>query len=149
MNITRNDKGFTLVEALVALMILTIGILTLITMQTTSIKGNAKARNLTTAATWNQDKIESLLGCLRGSVSPPYNCNTVDCTRCHQNGICQDIEGTEQSPDGFYTITWSFGDDILVEDPVQALREVTVTVDRSDFGAQRSVSFNYYRHYKQ
>jgi len=130
MNITRNDKGFTLVEALIASLILTIGILTLITMQTTSIKGNAKARNLTTAATWGQDKIEQLFAMDYDSI----------------------VDGSETSPDGHYTISWTKDDSILnrvPEDPAppnyRPLMQLTVTIVRNDFGAQRTVAFNYYR----
>lgn len=128
MNITKNDKGFTLVESLIALFILTIGILTLITLQTSSIKGNAKARNLTTAATWGQDRIETLFGMDFGDVA----------------------DGTETSPDGHYTISWTVDDSILDtipedEDGDRPLKKITITIGRNDFGEQRTVTFNYYR----
>ena len=61
MKIANNQKGFTLIEAMVALSILTIGILTLYTMQTTALKGNATANGLTTASTWATNRIEQIL----------------------------------------------------------------------------------------
>jgi type IV pilus assembly protein PilV len=45
------QKGFTLIEALVAMVVLTIGILSLYTMQVSAINGNATANHLTVATT--------------------------------------------------------------------------------------------------
>ncbi|MDW7773827.1 MAG: type IV pilus modification protein PilV [Desulfobulbaceae bacterium] len=118
-----NQEGFTLIEALIAMVVLTIGILTLITMQTTSIKGNAKARNLTTASAWGQDRIERLFAMDYDDVA----------------------DGTATSPDGHYTISWTVADDILASVPDQPLKQITVSIVRNDFGAQRTVDFNYYR----
>jgi len=61
MKIANNQKGFTLIEAMVAIVILTIGIISLYTMQTTALKGNATANGLTTASTWSGDRIEQIL----------------------------------------------------------------------------------------
>jgi type IV pilus modification protein PilV len=118
-----NNSGFTLVEALAAMFILTIGILTLITMQTMSVKGNAKARNLTVASTWGQDRIEKIFVAEFDDV----------------------VDGSDTSPDGHYTISWTVDDNILTSVPDLPLKQVTVTIDRKDFGADRRVSFNYYR----
>lgn len=56
--ITVNNRGFTLIEALVALGILTIGVLTVYTMQTGSVRGNLRARQISTASAWAMDKME-------------------------------------------------------------------------------------------
>jgi prepilin-type N-terminal cleavage/methylation domain-containing protein len=57
-NILTASRGFTLIEALVALAVLTIGILTMYTMQTGSIRGNYRAARITTAASWAADRME-------------------------------------------------------------------------------------------
>jgi type IV pilus modification protein PilV len=62
MNSLVNQKGFTLIEVLVAMVILTIGILSLYMMQISAIKTNSHASHLTTAATWNTDQIEQFVG---------------------------------------------------------------------------------------
>lgn len=62
MNPLSKQKGFTLIEVLVAMVILTIGILTLFSMQISAIRGNSHASHLTTAATWNADQIEKFVG---------------------------------------------------------------------------------------
>lgn len=49
MRIPGNEKGFTLVEALVATMVLAIGILSLMTMQSRAVSANASAFSRTSA----------------------------------------------------------------------------------------------------
>ena len=56
-----DEKGFTLIEALVATVILAIGILSLFTMTITTIRGNAKAQALTEATTVLTDQKEQLM----------------------------------------------------------------------------------------
>lgn len=56
--ITSNNRGFTLIEAVISLGVLSIGILALFAMQTLSIRGNASASRITTLATWGSDEIE-------------------------------------------------------------------------------------------
>lgn len=53
-------SGFTLIESLVALGVLTIGILTMYTMQTGSVRGNFRASRISTASTWAMDRIEKI-----------------------------------------------------------------------------------------
>lgn len=53
-----NNRGFTLIEAVISLGVLSIGILALFAMQTLSIRGNANASRITTLATWGSDEIE-------------------------------------------------------------------------------------------
>lgn len=118
-----NNQGFTLVEALAALFILSIGILTLISMQTTSVKGNAKARNITTAANWGQDRIEQLFA----------------------EDFDDVTNGSDTSPDGHYDISWTVDDNILTKLPDPSLKKIKVTIVRSDFGANRTIDFNYYK----
>ncbi|MDA3832849.1 MAG: prepilin-type N-terminal cleavage/methylation domain-containing protein [Spirochaetales bacterium] len=62
MNIlTKNQNGFTLVELLIALVIFTVGILGVATMQITSIQGNSKGRQISEATNVGADRIERLL----------------------------------------------------------------------------------------
>jgi prepilin-type N-terminal cleavage/methylation domain-containing protein len=59
--ILKTNKGFTLIEAVISLGVLSIGILALFAMQTLSIRGNANANRVTTLATWGGDEIENKL----------------------------------------------------------------------------------------
>jgi Tfp pilus assembly protein PilV len=60
-NIFYNINGFTLVEAVIALGVLSIGILAMFSMQTMGIRGNSSANRITTETTWGADRIEQLI----------------------------------------------------------------------------------------
>ena len=55
-----NQKGFTLIEVLIGLVILAIGLLGIASMQISSVKGNIFSSNMTQAANLVQDKLEYL-----------------------------------------------------------------------------------------
>ena len=61
MKILNNQTGFTLIELLIALVIFAVGILGLATMQTTSIQGNGKSRQISEASNVAADRIERIL----------------------------------------------------------------------------------------
>lgn len=60
MNEFSNDKGFTLIEVMIAIFILVVGLLGVAGVATTVINGNAFSREITTATTLAQDKMEEL-----------------------------------------------------------------------------------------
>jgi prepilin-type N-terminal cleavage/methylation domain-containing protein len=60
MNIWKQERGFTLVEILVALVILSIALLALAGLMATTIRNNAAGGHLTEAATIAQDTLERL-----------------------------------------------------------------------------------------
>jgi len=91
MKTLRSNSGFTLIEALVAMVVLTIGILSLYSMQIKSIQGNSKANRFTTASTWNADQMEKIVGM-------DYNDATLKDT--NQNGTNQDADGDGVDDDG-------------------------------------------------
>ena len=53
------QEGFTLLEAMIALMVLTIGVLGMMSMQTTAIRGNARGSLMTVASNVAAKKIEA------------------------------------------------------------------------------------------
>jgi type IV pilus modification protein PilV len=55
-----NNKGFTLIEVLVGLVILAIGLLAIASMQVTSVRGNFFSNYLTHASYAGQDRMEFL-----------------------------------------------------------------------------------------
>jgi prepilin-type N-terminal cleavage/methylation domain-containing protein len=57
----RNDKGYTLIEMLIAIAILSVGLLAVATMQISSIRVNDTARKMTRRATVAQDRLEYLM----------------------------------------------------------------------------------------
>jgi type II secretory pathway pseudopilin PulG len=54
------QQGFTLIEAVIAMMVTIVGLVSLAGMFTIAMKTNASSRNFTTATTFAQDKIEQL-----------------------------------------------------------------------------------------
>jgi type II secretory pathway pseudopilin PulG len=61
MTILKNSEGFTLIEALIATLILSVGLLALGGMQMSSVKGNTTANKLTIASTSANSGYELLL----------------------------------------------------------------------------------------
>ena len=56
----KKQKGFTLIEVLISLIIFAVGLLAIAGMQITSIKGNHFSSNVTQAAVLAQNKLEYL-----------------------------------------------------------------------------------------
>jgi prepilin-type N-terminal cleavage/methylation domain-containing protein len=60
MKIFKNDKGFTLVEVLAGMLILSLGLLLLLPMMVVSMQGNDLAKGFTEASMLIKDKMEEL-----------------------------------------------------------------------------------------
>jgi len=60
MSMNLKEKGFTLLELMIAMVVLGIGILALIQMQVAAMSGNSSANQMTIATTLAQDQIERL-----------------------------------------------------------------------------------------
>jgi type II secretory pathway pseudopilin PulG len=56
----KNSAGFTLIEAVIAMMVTTVGLVSIAGMFSLAMKTNASSRNFTTATTLAQDKLEQL-----------------------------------------------------------------------------------------
>ncbi len=54
------QDGFTLIEAVIALIVLSVGVLSLQRMQLTTIRGNGDAQSITAASTLAADRVEKL-----------------------------------------------------------------------------------------
>jgi len=62
MSMNLKEKGFSLIELMIAMIVLGIGILALIEMQVAAMSGNSSANQMTIATTLAQDQIERLKG---------------------------------------------------------------------------------------
>ena len=142
-----DDDGFTLIEALMALAILTIGILALYSLQTVVIKGNATAIGLTTASTWAADRVEQLLALDYDDVD--LQDDGVDGAAGLGNATDTTADGNAVSPDGKYTIFWNVADfmtPIPGAPTISYVKAIRVIVQRNDFGTNKQVVLNYYKH---
>jgi type II secretory pathway pseudopilin PulG len=56
----QNEAGFTMIEAVIAMLVTVVGLVSVAGMFTLAMKTNASSRNFTTATTFAQDKLEQL-----------------------------------------------------------------------------------------
>ena len=142
-----SEKGFTLLEVIIAISILTIGLLAVASMQVSAIKGNTLAFGVTEATSWAGDQIEKL-------IVLPYD---------HANLVDTDGDGTDEDPDGDgidndggnfglehatattadhhltwgkHTVYWN----IAVDADAGETKTVSVIVTWTDHGIQKNVS---------
>jgi len=108
---TTANKGFTLIEVLVALFILATGILGAVAMQTTAKKGSFDAMQRSMASAMAQDIIERMRGndsstlalyaaqspYGSGKISSPPTCNSGAVTCLPGQMVTHDLYGWEQS----------------------------------------------------
>ncbi len=144
-----SDNGFTLIEALIAMAVLTVGILTLYTMQMTAITGNATASRLTRASTVAADSYERLL-------QVPYNDPII------MNATTNPHDHTQFTgftlPAGVNFVNWNVtewtnadntdndGDGETDEGDETGIKLVTLTVNYNDRGPAKTLTVNFYKH---
>lgn len=156
-----NESGFTLLEVVIAMMVLSIGIFSLYSMHVTSITTNHMANNLTEATSWANSQIETLL-------SRPYDCTPFE-QGCHDlddvngDGTNQDsdndgvddtgvdrnfglnnataatADNSRTSANGLYTMMWN----VAVDTPLPDMKTIRVIVNRRDNGVLKSVPMTY------
>ncbi len=126
-----NNRGFSLLEVVVALGIFSIGILAIAGLQITATSGNAKARFSTEAATLAQDVVERLLAIdyVRDSVPLRSEFNTAS------NGT-----RSYQDPSGRYTIDWTVSG---ADTPIDRAITINVTVRWWAYGIPRRYNLNF------
>jgi len=115
-----NKKGFTLIEAIIAILIFSIGIIAVNAMQNSAIMGNLAARQISEASKYAADQLETLMNVSYASI--------VDTDGDGINGIddktVSTADGNTVSPDGLYNIYWN----IVENYPVQDAKMIRVIV---------------------
>lgn len=141
-----NKQGFTLIEVLVAIVILGVGLLTLMTMQVTGIKGNATAERITLASDWGVDQIEQLFA-LDYDHDDLRDDNSITNASINPDGAAgldsatdaDNPDGKRVSPDGLYTVYWNVAEDQVMPNT----KSLRVIVLRTVGGSTKSVTMNY------
>lgn len=156
---TTNEKGFTLIEALVALVVLTIGILTLFTMQAGSVRSNFRASQITIASAWAAELMEE------------FNTLAYDDDRLQDanndslgqdgdaNGIDDDDEGNRVDDIGNFGLDQNEAEtadfilkeypgmtmyyNVAIDQPVEKMKTIRVLIVRES--DQQQLVFEYYK----
>ena len=94
------DAGFTLIEILIAMFILSFGLLSLASMQIVAIRVNTASSSLTSGSTLVQDKIEALMALQfdNADLADPTPVGTFQCY-------------PEPAPPKGYSLTWCVDND--------------------------------------
>jgi prepilin-type N-terminal cleavage/methylation domain-containing protein len=116
------ERGFTLVEIMVAICVFSIGMLAVASMQVSGTNGTANAKWHTGATAWASDQTEKI-------ISLPYD--HPDLTDGAHAGVTEDQ----------YAISWDVQDDALVDNT----KTITVTVAWDGIWLDRTISFVYYK----
>lgn len=155
------SEGFALIEVMCAMVVLTIGILSLYSMHVATINTNASANSITNASNWANDRIEILLN--RPYSCVPFRTNCHDLDDVNGDGTNQDAnnDGTDDvgpdlnfglnnatpatadhiatSPDGRFTILWN----VAVDTPIPNTKTIRVVVTTQERGVTRTVPLTY------
>jgi len=143
---TSNQQGFTLIEVMIAIVVLAIGILGVVTMQTSTTGFNSTAHALTGAATVAADRMEMLkalpyddpslqdtngdgLAGLRNPLPPLPNPEIPD-------PVTYPADFQVTTADQNYTVYWNIVDDY----PTTNTKTVKVVVTSTGLGPQKTIT---------
>jgi type IV pilus assembly protein PilV len=112
----QKDEGFSLIEVLIAISIFAVGLLAVAAMQTSAIRVNSTAGQITDRTTLAQDKLEELMGL---SYSDPWLQDLGD----PPSGMDSVGNVHQETPDN-YIISWTVNNNT----PVSGTKLITVTV---------------------
>ncbi len=130
-----DEKGFSLIEILIAITVFAIGILALGKMQITSIKGNSFGNELTRAITLAQNKAEELTGLpYDDPLTKDTNDNGIGGLDDTQSGNNVIADGNQVN--GRYNISWNIANDY----PINNTKTIRVFVTWSIRGNLKNTS---------
>jgi prepilin-type N-terminal cleavage/methylation domain-containing protein len=117
--VMKNQRGFTLLEILVALTIFALGVLAVASMQMHAIRANNFSDTLTEATTLASDRMEKFMALNYGD---------------------PDLDLGDHAPVtiGHHTISWN-----VVDGPLADTKRVSITVTWSERGSQRTVQMQF------
>ena len=126
----KTNKGFTLVEVLVAMAVFSVALLQLGSMQIAASQVSSAAGRLTRATALAQDKIEQLQAL-------PYNDATLD----DSTPVGQTTPHTEPNPPQGYTITWN----VDADTPVAGVKTINLNIAWNNRGKPKTFNLAFYK----
>jgi len=114
------EKGFTLLEVLIAITILSVGLLAIASMQIAAIQTTGSAKSISKGIMWAEDRMEML--------------NSLDYGDALLSGTAGVISDPSP-PDGF-NISWTVGDN----NPRPQCKFITITVQWSERGINKTTT---------
>ncbi len=149
-----NNRGFSLIEVMIAIVILAIGIFSLHSMQLTSINGNSKANLITNATNFAGDRIEQLMqmdyddlvdldgdGDGTGQDSDADGADDDGGNFGLDDTTAATADGTENSGNGVYTLFWN----VAVDHPVTNSTTIRVYSRDNNQRVKNMIVMNYTR----
>jgi prepilin-type N-terminal cleavage/methylation domain-containing protein len=128
--VVAGQSGFSLIELMIAICILSIGVLAVCSMQISGLNGNAAARQYTDYATLAMERMETLM-------AMPYSSLPVDGGLAGASGLfVTDDTADKVESNGDYTVYINVAPKEVLPDSTT----VAVTVVWRDRGKRRSVS---------
>jgi len=142
-----DEKGFTLIEVIFAISILTIGILAVAVMQGNSIRGNAFASSVSSGTTWASDRMEKLIAAAYDDYDDPDlddsdgdGFNGLNDTGFDNDDATQG-DADHRETQGNYTVYWNIAAD--AESILNDTKIISLIVIWTDHGVERNVSMRY------
>jgi type IV pilus assembly protein PilV len=134
----RGEGGFTLIEVIIAISILSIGILGVATMQSSAIRANFFAGNTSSGTSWASDKMEELVAL---AYEDYEDANLEDKDGDGDGGLDHATAGTADYNEnqGQHTIYWNISEESLLNDT----KTIRVIVRWADHGAAKNVTMTY------
>jgi len=112
----QKDAGFTLIEVVIAISILAVGLLGVAAMQTSAIRVNSAAGQMTVRMNWAQDKMEELK-------APAFSDPRLEAAG-NPPGVDSAGNSHEQTTSDGYAVRW----DITDNTPVPNTKRIVVTI---------------------
>jgi len=138
-----SQDGFSLVEVLIAVFILSVGVMALTSMQTVAIKGNAAASRISSSSSWAADRIEQIFALdyddLQDNESADGTSGTGDGLAGLQDETDATADAKDPAPPAGYEIYWNVAED----EPMPLTKTIRVIVKRSDQGGTKRVVYDY------
>lgn len=121
--ISKEEAGFTLLEVMIAVVILAVGLLALATMQITAVRDNSGSYFTTDGKNWATDRFETML-------TDPQAYNNLNFTAGDHPPL--------DLPPG-YTIEWHVDED----DIIPTTKTIIMTIRATRFGLPKRVQLEY------